>query len=216
MIFMDYREELISHRDKVLVLLNSPSYSEIKEKFIQLCDVLLSGKFSDKEIYQAEADIVSLLVNKSFVNINRYYPDRKTLEIKAISGLNHIVETMMKMGNIGITGKNLSLNDKFVELSLLQGRLMMIPGGLEEAALKGFPEPLVIFIDEMFGPLLCYAGGFVFRDNLVGNLVIITRNIKIDEEKENIINHFLPAFAIIEMLCRNTDTVSEETPNNQI
>jgi len=99
------------------------------------------------------------------------------------------------------------LNDKYAMISLSQGKLHQIPRGLKDAALKGFPDILVDFLDDIFGPFFCYAGGFVYKEALVGSLAIIGRNIIIEGETEEIITFLLPLFASVEMSYRTFDTL---------
>ncbi|MCX7958564.1 MAG: hypothetical protein N3B13_05900 [Deltaproteobacteria bacterium] len=197
-------EEFLSYRDEILKSLGSEDAYEVKQKVVSYFDAISSEKITEKDVFRMEAEIVSGLLDGSFVNINRYHNEKRSLEILAFSGLSSLVETMIKFGSVKIVGKELLLEDKFAELMLMRGILHRIPGGLKDAVLKGYPDALVTLLDEMFGPFLCYAGGFLYRGQLVGNLAIVTKNIMIDSGHERIINLFLPVFGVAEMIYRKS------------
>ncbi|MCX7958312.1 MAG: hypothetical protein N3B13_04630 [Deltaproteobacteria bacterium] len=200
-------EELIKEiQNQREMILNSDIFGffpETKELTEQFFSDILDKKFENNHIYQMEADIVTSLARGAFVNINSYNKSERKLEIVAVAGIREFVELILKFGNIRMVGKKLSLEDKFAELSLLQGKLHRIPRGLKDAALKGFPDMLVDLVDEMLGPFFCYGAGFVYQDELVGNLAIIGKNVDIQVEKEEVINLLLPVFALVEMVYRD-------------
>ncbi len=198
----NYIREILNLKEGILdakVLKSFPETRKLAEKyFAHISD----RNFENNYIYQLEAEIIASLAKGALVNINSYNKSEKKLEIVAITGLKEFVEIILKFGNIKMVGKKLPLEDKFAELSLLQGKLHRIPRGLKDAALKGFPDMLVDLVDEMLGPFFCYGAGFIYIEELVGNLAIIGRNMDIDVLREEIINLVLPVFALVEMTYR--------------
>lgn len=198
----NYIREILNLRGGIFdtqVLEPFPETKQLAEKFF--CYVS-DRNFVNNNLYHLEAEIIASLVKGAMVNINSYNKSEKKLEIVAVTGLKELIEILLKLGNIKMVGRKLPLEDKFAELSLLQGKLHRIPRGLKDAALKGFPDMLVEFVDEMVGPFSCYGAGFVYKGELVGNLAIIGRRVNIDSVKEEIINLFLPVFARVEMIYR--------------
>ncbi|MGC8926289.1 MAG: hypothetical protein ACP5QK_00025 [Myxococcota bacterium] len=198
----EYMSEANSLKNGVLssdYLLRYPETLAIIERFYS---ELNKKNFGDNSIYQIEAEIVESLVRGAMVNINSYKTSEKRLQIVAVCGLRDMIENILKFGGFKIVGRQLPLEDQFAEIALMQGRLHRIPRGLKDAALKGFPDMLVDLIDEMLGPFFCYGAGFVYKNELVGNLAIIGRQLEVDMVRAEIINSLLPIFAIVEMIYR--------------
>lgn len=199
----EYKKEICSKRDKLLTNGVLNDYNETREKILILFKEVEDEHFENNHLYQLEAEIIESLVKGSFVNVNSYIKNEKKLEIVAVAGFKEFVEAILKFSKIKLVGKQLLLEDKFAELSLLQGKLHKIPRGLKDAALKSFPDVLVDLLDEMFGPFFCYGAGLVYNKELVGNLAIIGRKVKIDTKKEEIVNNLLPIYALVEMIYKD-------------
>ncbi len=198
-----YLKEIEGLRDCILnsalLQTNSEKYKIVKD----FLDKINNIDFTKVNVYQMEADIICRLIqNNPLVHINTYDEKSNKLIVVAVAGLMKFIESLVKIGNVKLVGKEFPLDDKLAETLLQSGKIHRLPRGLKDAALGQIPDILVDIINELLGPFYVFENGILYRDKLVGNLGIFSRGYNIDQTTIDCLNNIIKVFAINDMIYR--------------
>jgi hypothetical protein len=167
---------------------------EIVRRF--LSEVKKAG-FLNGDVFRAESDLLVRLLPSAAVSIGVYDKEKNVIIVKAISGLQSFFESLIKFAGINLVGKEFPLEDSLANVMLSSGKIHKVPKGLKDAALKKVPDAIVSFLDDLLGPFFVYSGGIIYKGDLIGDVVVILREVSIDGDLSELIDRLLPLFGII-------------------
>jgi len=148
-----------------------------------------------KDIYQFIGEKLKELVGDCFVVINSYDKASDRLCTRAVSGLGKHTKRIIEILGREPVGKCYPINDEDGRRELLTGRLVKGPEGLHELTFGEIPKGVCRAIEELLGLRDIYAIGLTSKGELLGTVIVITRDAGC-VRNQNIIETFMYQAAV--------------------
>ena len=162
-----------------------------------------AGEFYDlppnQDIYVLIGNRLREIVGDAIVIVNSYDKKNKVFTAKSFLGLGKYTESIINLLKRNPAGMMVEMNDPEAMAVLLSGRFRKGPEGLYELSFKKIPKGICQTIETLLNVGIIYAIGFVYRKELLGDAIIITRkgeNERLVKGRSRLIETFINYAAI--------------------
>ena len=130
---------------------------------------------SRSNIFKFIGEKMRELVGESLVIVNSFDDATQCIQVRAFVGESGEMSSIIKIVGKDPIGMCFPINDE-ARAGLTTGKLVKVPGGLHVLTFEKIPEHICSALEKLLGLKNIYAIGFARKGELLGNIVILSRN----------------------------------------